>query len=48
MQFELFHVHVFGFNLYLAKSNIELSLGTTHYEFGYVLNGFIVIGIDNY
>ena len=27
-----------GFNMYLAKNNIELSLGTTHYGSGYVLN----------
>ena len=37
-----------GFNMYLAKNNIELSLGTTHYGSGYVLNGFIVMDTDYY
>ena len=36
------------FSFYLVKNNIELSLGITHYGFGYVLNDFLVIDIDNY
>ena len=35
-----------GFNMYLAKNNIELSLGTTHYGSGYVLNGFCFVLIS--
>ena len=34
--------------MYLAKNNIELSLGTTHYGSCYVLNGFIVMDTDYY
>ena len=34
--------------MYLAKNNIELSIGTTHYGSGYVLNGFIVMDTDYY
>ena len=32
--------------MYLAKNNIELSLGITYYGFGYILNGFIVMDTD--
>ena len=32
--------------MYLAKNNIKLSLGTTYYRSGYILNGFIVMDID--
>ena len=34
--------------MYLTKNNIELCLGTTHFGFSYVLNGFIVIDTDHY
>ena len=37
-----------GFNVYLAKNNIELSLGTTHFGFGYLLNGFITMDTNHY
>ena len=36
-----------GFNMYLAKNNIELSLGTTYYGSSYIINGFIVIDTDH-
>ena len=37
-----------GFNMYLVKNNIKLSLGITYYGSGYVLNGFIVMDTDHY
>ena len=37
-----------GFNMFLTKNNIELSLGTTYYGSSYIFNGFIVMDIDYY
>ena len=37
-----------GFNLNFQDSVMELYLGTTYFGFGFILNGFIVLDIDNY
>ena len=36
-----------GFNLNFHDSVMELYLGTTYYGFGFILNGFMVLDIDN-
>ena len=37
-----------GFNVYLAKNNIELSFRITYCVSSYVLNGFIAMDTNNY
>ena len=36
-----------GFNLIFHDSIMELYLGTTYYGYGFILNGFMVLDIDN-
>ena len=36
-----------GFNLIFHDSIMELYLGTTYYGYGFILNGFMVLNIDN-
>ena len=36
-----------GFNLNFHDSGMELYLGTTYYGFGFILDGFMVLDIDN-
>ena len=36
-----------GFNLNFHDSGMDLYLGSTYYGYGFILNGFMVLNIDN-